>query len=478
MTKTKRTHPLGLLDHLAKSVKNWWPLLIIILAQNQSWWGKLLIPAAILIFVIWPLISWWSISYRITPTALEFHSGILVRHHEHIPYARIQTVQRKQWFYLAPFHLEEVSVETASHEDGKPEVRLAAVTPDVAALIDRYRQAANTIPTDNSTATSAEPIATTPVQATYALTSRSKWQFILTSTGFIPLLLVALGIYGKLPHDLIERLGSDLAHFSVLLLIGGALVIALGAWLFTAVMLLIRYYRFRATRTNDQIQVAKGLFQRNTITVPLQRIQAIRFKQTIFRQWIAIQTTQLLLASRAAAEDNNDDLVLLPAVTQQQSYADLHPFVDWTPTTAPDLTALSVTNGRRWLLVRNALLIALVPVAIATWLWPTWNALFDIVLIIAFGQGLFAANNTGGSLVNHHLLVLQTGHWWTRETYLVPLAKIQSVRLRQSIWMKRTHLMHLTVNVRHGNNNQAIALRYLTAQQAESIYDWYRMNAN
>ncbi|WP_261810090.1 PH domain-containing protein [Levilactobacillus humaensis] len=476
MTKTKRTHPLGLLDHLAKSVKNWWPLLIIILAQSQSWWGKLLIPAAILIFVVWPLISWWSISYRITPTALEFHSGILVRHHEHIPYARIQTVQRKQWFYLAPFHLEEVSVETASHEDGKPEVRLAAVTPDVAALIEHYRQAANATSSDNSV-DSAEPATTPAVQASYALTTRPRWQFVLTSTGFIPILLVALGIYGKLPHNLIERLGSDLAHLSGLFLIIGGLAIAVAAWLFTVVMLLIRYFHFRATRTGDQIQVAKGLFQRNTITVPLQRIQAVRFKQNVFRQWIAIQTTQLLLASHAAAEDNNDDLVLLPAVTLQQSYADLQPFVDWTPATPPDLSDLSVTNGRRWLLVRNALLIALVPVAIATWFWPTWNALFDIALVIAFGQGLFAANNTGGSLVGHKLLVLRTGHWWTRETYLVPLAKIQSVRLHQSIWMKRTHLMHLTVNVRHGNRNQAITLRYLTAEQAESIYDWYRTNA-
>ncbi|WP_125574469.1 PH domain-containing protein [Levilactobacillus huananensis] len=477
MTKTKRTHPLGLLDHLAKSVKNWWPLFLIIIAQSQSWWGKLLIPAAILIFIIWPLISWWSISYRVTPTALEFHSGILVRHHEHIPYVRIQTVQRKQWFYLAPFHLEEVSVETASHEQGKPEVRLAAVKPEVAALIERYRQAVNAAPTDSTTAASTESVAIPTIQATYTLSTRTKWQFVLTSTGFIPILLVALGVYGKLPHNLIERLGSDLAHLSGLFLIIGGLAIALIAWLFTVVMLLIRYFHFRAIRTGDKIQVAKGLFQRNTITVPLQRIQAVRFKQNIFRQWLAIQTTQLLLASRAAAEDNNDDLVLLPAVTLQQSYADLRPFVDWAPTTSPDVSALNVTNGRRWLLVRNALLIALVPVAIATWLWPTWNALFDLVLIIAFGQGLFAANNTGGGIVNRHLLVLRTGHWWTRETYLVPLAKIQSVRLRQSIWMKRTHLMHLTVNVRHGNRNQAIALRYLTAEQAESIYNWYLTNA-
>ncbi|WP_341780363.1 PH domain-containing protein [Levilactobacillus sp. HBUAS70063] len=482
MTKPKRTHPLGLFLHMAHAIKDYWYLLILLISlYNQPVWfilGWVLVIGAIL---VWPIVRWVTLSYRVTPEAVEINSGVLVRHHEHIPYARIQTVQRKQWFFLAPFKLEEVTIETASHDDNKPEARLAAVPTSLAGEIDRYRQGAPA-PTEvapavgeetTNTFATEEPASTGQATAHYRINNRTLFKFAVTSTGFIPLLLILLALYNKIPRSWTDTLINDATHLALIILVIGALVVVLIAWVGAFLWTYLRYYHFDVTLQGDQLKTAKGFFQRNTITAPLRRIQAIRIKQNIFRQWLHIQTVQVLLASKAASDDDDDDLVILPAVPQAQLYDVAPNFLGWLPNHMPDLGALNVADRHKWYLVRNALLVAIIPVAIATWLWPHWWWLFALVLILAYFQGLFAARQTGGQLLTPTMLALQTGHVWTKETYYVPADMIQSMRLERSVWMRRKQLMHLVVNVRHGNKNQSIELRYLQAKQAQRIYDWY-----
>ncbi|WP_407885790.1 PH domain-containing protein [Levilactobacillus sp. N40-8-2] len=483
MLKAKRTHPLGLLLHIANAIKECWFLFIIIFTlYNQPLWFALGWAGVIIAIFIWPTTRWATLSYRVTPTAVEVNSGVFVRHHEHIPYSRIQTVQRKQWFFLAPFKLEELYIETASHDDSKPEARLAAVPTTLADTIDTYRLGAVTSPTgapdtmattDTAGTDDAPVTAATTVTAHYRINNRTLLKFAFTSTGFIPLLLILLAIYNKIPRNWTDTLIADATHLALVVLVGGAVAVVVIAWIGAFLWTYIRYFHFDVALQGDQLKTAKGLFQRNTITAPLKRIQAIRVKQNIFRQWLHIQTVQVLLASKAASKDDDDDLVILPAVPQSQLYDVAPPFVSWLPDHTPDLGDLNVADHRKWYLVRNALLIVLAPVALASYFLPHWMGAFALILVIAFFQGRFAARQTGGGLITPRMLALQTGHMWTKETYYLPVDMIQSVRLNQSIWMKRTGLMHLIVNVRHGNKNQAIELRYLKAEQAQHIYDWY-----
>ncbi|MFC6290286.1 PH domain-containing protein [Levilactobacillus angrenensis] len=482
MTKPKRTHPLGLLQHIAKSIKDYWFLLILVLTSHDYtsiwFWGIMTI--LLVAFFIWPLAKWLTLTYVIAPDAIVVHSGVFVRHHEHIPYARIQTVQNKQWFYLRPFKLEEVLIETASHSDSAPEARLTAVPITVAQLINHYRQVATTAPTatdpqtDDSPATATEPapVTATPQPAAYyQINYRDLVKFGLTSLIFIPFLLVLLGLYNKIPHKVADALIDDASHLGLTLLIGGAIVIVLIAWLGAFLWTLTRYYHFELSRSNHQLVAAKGLFQRNTVTAPLDRLQGVRIKQNILRQWLHLQTIQVLVASKAASDDDDNDLVVMPVIDNAIVYRTMQPFIQWLPSQQPDLSALRV--ARSWYQIRNTMLVVAVPIALLWWLWPSWGWLSLILLPIAALQGRFAAKNTAGALLSPKLLALQTGHFWERELYYIPTEKIQSMKVTRSIWMKRTHLAHLVVNIRHGNHNQAIELRYLHADAAHAIYDWY-----
>lgn len=482
MTQPKHTHPLGYLQHTAKQLREWWVLILLAFWQWHTLTTALRVSVVLLILVwllVWPFLRWLTLTYQITEAAIIVNSGIFVRHHRHIPYSRLQTVQRQQWFYLRPFHLETLQIETASHQDGEPEVRLPAVPTTVADTIEHYRRhsyhpISATPPAPGITPPPTASLADTDaIQQRYVINRHDLRLFALTSTGVIPLLLVLLGLYGKMPHSWTDHLWTDAAHFALPLLIGGAIVLLIIGWIGAYCWVLIRYYHFTLSRTPDQLQIAKGLFQRDTITAPLNRIQAVRTKQTILRQWLHLQTVQILLASKAATDDDDHDLVILPAIAEHRLYGILHPFIDWIPGVVPPLERLIVPHRARWLLSRNAVLVILLPVLLIGWLFGPWGWLGLLLIPVAILQGQFAAHNTGGQLLTRHLLVLQTGHIWTRETFFVRPEQIQSMQLHGSVWMSKRQLAHLTVNVRHGNHNQAIELRYLNAKQAQRTYDWY-----
>lgn len=473
MTKPKHTHPLGVLQQIAQALKDYWYLLVILLTARLGHLGfTISLILLILVFCGWPILRWATLTYQITPTAIIIHSGILVRHHEHIPYSRIQTVQRKQWFYLRPFQLEELLIETASHEDHAPEARLAAVPTTTAHLIARYRQTKPTTTTGSAAVIPDQTtVATDTVQAYYRINPQDLVKFGLTSMILVPFLLVLLGLYNKLQKSMTTALVTDATHLARVLLVGAIVALIVIAWLGAFIWTLQRYYHFELTRQADQLETARGFFQRNTVSAPLNRIQAVRFKQNLLRQWLHLQTVQVLIASKAAGDEDDNDLVIMPVIQANQAMATLHPFITWLPTTLPSLTALTVPCRRYQ--IRNALLIVAIPLGLLSYWLPTWAWISLPILLLAALQGYFSATNTAGGIITSNLLAVQTGHWWTRDRYFIPVTKIQSLHLRQSIWMKHTHLAHLTINVRHGNHNQEIQLRYLKLSAAKHLYAWY-----
>jgi putative membrane protein len=215
----------------------------------------------------------------------------------------------------------------------------------------------------------------------------------------------------------------------------------------------------------------KGFFQRNTISANESRVQTVIVSQTILRQLLKLESIQLVLASSASEKEDGKNLVLMPVLNQRR-YAEIHRFINWVPQERPVMERISFSG--RWRLIRNALLVALVPAVPIIWFLRPWGWLALLLVPLAILLGLYAGHNVGLSVLSDQLVALQTGHWFERETYLVPKRRIQSVVLVQTVWMKQAGLAHLRLNVRHGDSNQEIEVRFVSDQAAQRVYDWYR----
>lgn len=501
----QRLAPVALLIIWIRGFISWWPLFVggglSILRANMSFnqfllWGGLIVGVLVLT-LIWSILHYLRFTYLVAPNGLTINSGVLIRKVNHIPYDRIQTVQRQQWFFLKPLGLEQVTIETAGKESKKAEGMLSAVPVAVADAINRYRQG-NVQPvtpdaTDNQaipaapdqTSTTAAPAA--PVaDAAYKINGHDLNQYALTSLGFIPIISGILWLTQKaqeyLPDSWYKNAEHAITGLAVYLIIGLTLIILILGFLISYLNIIQKYYHFTLDRTGDELRTSRGFFQTNTVSARLSRLQAVRFKQSILRQWLHLSTVQALLASSAADDQQNNDLVLMPVIPERQALSSMRAFVSWLPETSPKLQPIPVSN--RWYYMRNMVLghltLLVLPAVLASvfWLhvsWWLWLVLAGLIWLVVMAlQGQYAATTAAIAIAPPKQLIIQVGEMWTRQRYFVRKKDIQAMTIKQSIWMKARGVAHLEVHIRKGNSDQTVNSRYMAVDLAKQIMTWYQ----
>ncbi|MFD1431559.1 PH domain-containing protein [Lacticaseibacillus yichunensis] len=492
--KGKHLAPLALVGMGVKELRSaFWPVVAVLaLASKLNWWTiwlGLIVAAILVITLINVAVRYWCFTYLVGDDGLTINSGLFEQKTQHIPYSKIQTVQRQQWFFLRPFGLESLTIETASHKDEEAEASLMAVPVAVGDQIEALRtgkqpatapaadpEAMHTAELAEALQAMAHPEATDP---TYQINAHDLNLYALSSLGFVPIIVFLLALWQRLPDDAVKDATDVMAHLAFLAVVALVIVALLLGLMVTYLSILQKFYHFTLTRSDDQLTTARGYFKRNTVSVRSAHVQAVRIKQSILRQWLHLATVQVLIASNAGQDEDDDELVLMPVLRDDAALTTMRPFIAWLPEAVPDVVRVPADN--RWLFIRNAVLIwagillaggLAVGIFARGWLAP-YLVLAALILLFGFFQGRYVSRSAGVAIASPDLLMLETGHYFTRERFFVRRANVQAVELAQSIWMKKPKRAHLTVNVRKGNSNEAIEVRYLDLKTASAVRDWF-----
>lgn len=472
MKTTKRhLHPLAILVFWGRYIISWFIIILLSLFTDHGEWNEtaMVVVIILLVILLFAVFKYWWYRYEIGDQAITIYTGVIFRKQRHVPYNRIQTLQLQQWFFLKPFHAVSVQLETAGQSHDQAEAVLPVVSQHV---VDQLQLLVN----------GEQPLSDEVpevVDNRYHISWSDLNTYALTSMGIIPILLGLLWLYGKL-DDLVSKSVMDetinvVLHFGVLVIVGLAVLLIIAGLLVSYLTIVQRYYHFILTKKGDRLHTEKGFFQRNMITASESRIQAVVLRQTVLRQLLGLISVQLVLVSSAAKEEDQDNLVMLPVIDQSK-VAIVNQFVSWVPAKLPALTRLTVAGKYR--LMRNAVLLSLIPIIpLVYWLRP-WGWLSLLLLPIALIMGWYAGRYMGVKRLDHQLLVLQTGHHFQRDTTIVPKRCIQSVTIEQTYWMRRVGLCHLQVNIRHGDGKEMVEVRYLPLSTAKDVYQWYRTKYN
>ncbi|MDN6900206.1 PH domain-containing protein [Oenococcus sicerae] len=478
MTKASHLHPFSIIGFIYKNLRSTWYLWIYMFFNVKfdntadSLISLAELAAVLLVFIMMPIVRYYCLTYEFNDNSLTIHSGLFVRQHNHIPYSRIQTIQHKQWFFLKPFNLESLAIETAGHNDGKAEAQLAVIPVKTAHLIEQLnRRSSQVVSTETIEADHVvEP------QAVYDITANDLSLYAITSVGLIPALIAVGSIMSQLdrflPDHYVKAANNYFNHLSLSIALLLFVLIAILSLIVSYLRIVLRYYHFQLTKTDQKLTTIGGFFQRNTVTTPINRIQAVCIKQSILRQWLKLATVNTIIASNAAkSEDDHDDLLVIPVISNKLVFNKIHAFISWLPAINPNLNHLSVNKS--YYFIRNAVIISLLPIGLAIYFWRPFGYAALLLLAVAASLGYYKSRQTAFAQVGDQQLVLQVGRLWTKELYFLPWQNIQSINYHRTVWMVHKNLAHLTINIRHGNSNQAIQLRYLSDQTANSIYNWY-----
>lgn len=492
MYKKYKLHPVSALINLFKGLKEMLiPFAIVIIANGFTTpkgniWDYLpiiIMAIGFFIFVISGIVKWWTFVYWFEDNELRVKYGLFIKKKRYIPFDRIQSLNYKEGIFHRIFGLVQVMVETAGSTDGKPEVVLTAVTKKQAKQIEEVTKRKDKLYSErdfsvlngeekdsllleqNRLISNSEMI--------YKITTKDLFLLATTSNSVGVVLAGMIAVLSQF-SDLIpyEWLFKELALFMELGFVVVTLTVVVGliiAWILSVMITFIHYYDFTIIKEEDRFIVTHGLLEKKRVTIPNNRVQAVKFVENPFRQLIQCVTVVVESASSGFGE-KNQKVTLFPLISKKKMNEPLqklfpqfnfqlqYPFVQSPAKAKPFFYRLK--------------LIILIPVLIVcSFIFFPYGLLSILLipLVILFGIWQYKTN---GFFIQNHQLVLRS-RMINRETFFVEKKRIQALQSNQSFFHKRKKVASIQASVMSGMFGATACVYHLEESDVNGILTWF-----
>ncbi|WP_254525356.1 PH domain-containing protein [Natrinema caseinilyticum] len=393
--------------------------------------------------------------YELTEDTFDVTSGVISRRDRELPLGRIQNVDIRQNVVERVVGIAAVHIETAG--GGETEVSLRYVDETEARRLRRQlRRGARTetgggdASTDEDRAASLETATAEDEDVLFEIQPREL--AILSvftidpgasvlggialsfASGFDPSTLIPVDRPAELPGP-VTGLGA---------IVWGLLAFVLAAWVISAALTFTRYYGFRLTRVDDELYYERGLLQRYSGTIPLEKVQALTISESIPFRWFGFAALSVETAGYAPGQESRGSESAIPLADTDRVTAlarAIEPFgpvdLESPPRRARERYAV------RYLLVLAAVVAVAYLGARYTAVVRQWYVLLVIGVVVPVAAHLKWVNR--GFRVGDRFLLTRTG-FWRRTTKIVPHYRVQAVLHEATIFQRRRRLASVTAD--------------------------------
>ncbi|MBU6366177.1 MAG: PH domain-containing protein [Gemmatimonadetes bacterium] len=436
-------------------------------------WFIVIAVAAALVIVL-AVAEYLALRFALAPDALVIRSGVLRRVTRSIPYARIQGVSTAQTLPQRLLGVGTLRVDTGAG-GLVAEAELASLQwGEVQALREtlvRARQAwtvdaagaeggalAVAVPAEDAPS-AAMPRAAMPDAASAVPTQAVPLAVVddeellvagATSMQLLVILGAAVGVLQRLGDDWVELFVSDAVRdVATRVPTGGAAGLLLGTlaavlalsvlavlWLGVVVVTWVRYRGFRLSRVGGALVREYGLLHRRTASTPVSRVQAVKVRETPVRRLAGRAEVRLQSAGAMAVSSSGDEPdvpVLLPIVrtgAAAAAVAHVYPGVRADVAAAAPVPGWRRASRRSWVRTGaqwTVTLLAALAVLSVLLGGGVWRLLWLLPVLWALTPLAWRARGVGA---DGAYLVVREGAL-SRTTWVLPVAKLQQVQLRQ-----------------------------------------------
>ena len=490
----ERLHPLFLLTGLGASLRGGaggYAVIAYLVVSGRGGTALFVLAVLLAMSLAGVLIYWTRFEFRVGEDEIRIDSGIFSRTHRSIPFDRIQDVDITQGPVARILGLAQVKFETGGSAGGGAEEGVLAAIP-----LERAEQLRLQVRSRRpGPAEAAAPEAQAERPPVYAMGLR---RLALAGTFNFSLALFA-GLFG-LTQTMGDVLGFDpfsrgfwlsvlsagdpvadflRAHRIAAAAAGAALLVLIG--LATGIVrTVVRDFGFRLDRVEAGLRRRRGLFTRTDVTLPVKRAQAALIVTGPVRD--AFGWRELKLQSLARDEGGGGDHQLAP-LARDAEIADIISEIGWRR--PPEGAAWNgISRAYLWtfaIAISPMLLLALVQAAavgVVSGAGPGEDefaplVVFALLSLVALGGALVARwlawRRTAYALDGERLLV-RTG-WWRRRLLLLPLDRLQSIDIKESLVSRWFGVSTLVFGVAGGSGFSAHNIPAIERKTARKLRD-------
>lgn len=468
----------------------------------DPFWGFFAAPVGFLGGVAYGIAYYYRFEYELTDSTVDIASGVISRRSREIPFRRVQNVDIRQSVIFQLLGLAVVTIETAG--GGGAEATLRFVSEEeanrlqreirrltAAANADRKKRAAegasqpvaeteaspasdseaSRIETDEAESASADGAPSTGPSQGSATDAGDEWadhrprtlfelsprELLLYSfASFRPAAVAGVVFFGLFASEfVIEYLVSiaqpiggpaeigdaTTGNVAILTLVSAVHAIVV-TYLLSVIYTFFTYYGFRLGRAGDDLVYERGLLQRYSGSIPLEKVQSVTITDNPIQR--LIEYAGLWVETAGYGPDSgggSQSAVPLAHVPR------IYEFTERLTGVEPPRFERPTTVARRRYLARFSIVVTLL-VAIAYGIslltqFESWYLTVVLYLFVPPAAHLRWIHL--GYYVGEQNLVIRSG-FWRRRTTVIPYYRIQTISTRRSVFQRRLGLASLVVD--------------------------------
>lgn len=442
------------------------------LSNPHFWLYILLASLGIFLLVVgYHVACYLTQTYELTEDSLIFRKGIFVKQEIIVPYERMQTIKKNQWFYMVPFGLVRLMVETAAHSGKEAEVDLPMVPY---ALYDELQAR-------RRNETLMKPKEKTR-QADFALSSKDLLIFALTELSLLAPVVLMFGGLQVIPDSVQDKLWGQFSQLVIVVAVALFCVAYLLTTIFMVLKTVLKYANFQIFQeSTGALRIEYGLIEQKSQVIPMSKIQGVRIKQNIFRLFFGLVSVDLLIAGGQEKQEGEKESltshpILIPVTKISEADTYLKQFL---PDFDFQVSLKEMQQLRLWYFSRFKFLIIAIPIgAYFVFHFAIWQLALAIVLLAALSLGYaYYQSKSQAYGMNEHFIVFRDVRLLERVQTILPRKNIQSLEMRTSRWLYPKQLGHCKLNVKAGDDDFHTELNYLPLDDIEQMIHFYRKNA-
>jgi len=461
MSDSKRLHPVAAITGLLSSLREFIvPFVLIYFFGREGGSYQWFFALAIIIPAVLGVGRWLRFRYLFEGSTLKIDEGLLVQKKITIPKNRVQSIDISAGIIQRIFGLVSVKIQTAGNEETA--VDLNAVTKEEA---DRIIS----ILSKDEVGLEGEHLPSEP-EPSFSLGFN---QLVAAgmSSGKIGVILSVVGLFLSQLDAMIEveemfyRLEQwlpMLAQSTVLLIISAVIL----TWFFSIVGTIVSYFGFVLVKKENELVVRYGLLRKKQVSIPYNRIQAVRFSEGVLRQPFGYGALFVESAGQGD-EKQQSSCVIAPYIHKghvNRVLAEVLPefnieSIDWHP--VPERSHL------RYILRLLRPLVVLI--ALSTWaLDYGWLSAFAL----PFAYVLASAQYRDAAFAHSGDVQILRFRGIGKTTVIHKRNRIQSVRFITNPLLMRRNLWSYSITLASVSKNLIYGLSYLGIEQQETIRKW------
>ena len=416
--------------------------------------------------LVWQFAYYKRFEYEVTDDSFDIRSGVVSRRNRQIPLRRVQNVDVTENVVHRLLGIAQVNIETAG--GNQSEASLRYVGADRAREIQReVRRRKTRLAGEEVDAAERE---VTDGERGDTLYEISNHELMLVSAFSIDARLVAFAFFviSFLPPESLpfDALPSRLAVVPLLVL---AFVVVFILWIIGFATTFSRYYGFVLRRIDDTLGYERGLFNRYSGSIPLDKIQTFTLDENLLKRYFGYATLGVETAGYSptqARQQGSETAVPLAKRDRVLSLADEIDGVD-----EPEFTLPPERARRRYAIRYTLLLGVLSAVLYAASVYVTpfrWYLPLAALPLVPVAAHLKWRNR--GYYLGDGYAATRNG-FWNRTTVVLPYYRVQNVIESATVLQRRWRIATVTLDTAGSSglrNDEARAVD-IDADEAERM---------